>query len=181
MQQWRLQEIGYKGENMLAVIGLGTNQGDREENLKIALHALNLVPNIEVKRFSSIYETLPYGYSDQPNFLNMVAEVQTSLSPEALLGVCLGIEAGMGRVRLFKNGPRILDLDFLVGENVQSDTPELKVPHPEILNRSFVLVPLKELYPSGNAFGFSFQKAFETHAKNDIQVYLTEEKLTKIL
>lgn len=165
---------------MLAVIGLGTNQGNREENLKQALAALGLVPKTEVLRISSVYQTKPYGFLDQPDFLNMVTEIQTELSPSALLGACLGIEAGLGRIRLFKNGPRIMDLDFLIGENVNSDTEELRLPHPEILNRSFVLVPLKELYESGNAFGFSFEEAYEMHPKDDIDLFLSADVFQKL-
>ena len=89
---------------MKAVIGLGTNIGDRALNLKEALGALELLPGTKVLHTSSVYETKPYGFSEQPDFLNMVAEVETTLSPHALLGACLGIEAGMGRVRAFKNG-----------------------------------------------------------------------------
>lgn len=160
---------------MLAVLGLGTNQGDREQNLQNAISALNLLPKTKVGRVSSVYETLPYGFLDQPNFLNMVAEIETELSPSALLGGCLGIEAGLFRVRLFKNGPRVIDIDFLLADGFQSNTEELRVPHPEILNRSFVLVPLAELYPDGKIFGFSFLDALEKHPKNDIVLYKDKE------
>lgn len=159
---------------MKAVIGLGTNIGDRVLNLKEALTAIELLPGTKVLRTSSVYETKPYGFSEQPDFLNMAAEVETQLSPNALLGACLGIEAGMGRVRAFKNGPRIIDLDLLLTENFSSQSAELTVPHPEICNRSFVLVPLMELYDTGEFFGFRFREAYEKHSKNDIKKYAAE-------
>lgn len=159
---------------MKAVIGLGTNIGDRALNLKEALGAIDLLPGTKVLRKSSVYETKPYGFSEQPDFLNMVAEVETQLSPNALLGACLGIEAGMGRVRAFKNGPRIIDLDLLLAENYTSQSAELTVPHPEICNRSFVLVPLMELYDTGEGFGLQFRQAYEKHPKNDIKKYAAE-------
>lgn len=165
---------------MLVVIGLGTNQGNREENLKNALEALQLLPKTKVLRISSVYETKPYGFLEQPDFLNMVAEIQTDLSPSALLGGCLGIEAGLGRIRLFKNGPRVIDLDVLIAEHAVFNTEELRLPHPEILNRSFVLVPLKELYSNGTAFDFSFEEAYQTHSKDDIQLFLDANSFQKI-
>lgn len=154
---------------MRAVLGLGTNLGERAENLQQAVQALQLLPNTSVVQCSSVYETKPYGFADQPDFLNMVLILETALSPEALLGACLGIEAGFGRIRRFKNGPRILDLDVLLIENYTSDTDLLRVPHPQILYRSFVLCPLYELFPNGTAFGFSFLEAYNDHPKDDIQ------------
>lgn len=154
---------------MKAVLGLGTNMGERAENLKQAVQALNLLPNTSVVKCSSVYETKPYGFADQPDFLNMVLILETAMSPEALLGACLGIEVGFGRIRRFKNGPRILDLDVLLIEGYSADTDLLRVPHPQILYRSFVLCPLYELFPSGSAFGFPFLNAYEAHPKDDIQ------------
>ena len=99
---------------MKAVLGIGTNIGDRAENINSAMESLSLVPGIKVLRVSDTYETEPWGYTDQPNFYNNVVEIETTLSPEALLGVCLGIEAGMGRVRQFRNGPRVIDIDVIL-------------------------------------------------------------------
>lgn len=159
---------------MKAIIGIGTNLGDRAQNLRDAVSALTLLPNTRVLRQSSVYETKPYGFADQSDFLNMVVEVETDWSAEALLGACLGIEAGFGRIRAFKNGPRILDLDLLLAEGFTSNTEFLRVPHPEIQNRSFVLVPLKELFPEGNAYGYDFSESFCAHLKNDILPYTAE-------
>ncbi len=146
---------------MKAVIGIGTNMGDRYENIKNAIQALGLVPGVTVIRESSVYETEPWGYTDQPGFYNNVIEVESEKSPEALLGICLGIEAGMGRVRQFTYGPRIIDLDLLFCENHTSDTVELALPHPLIGERDFVLVPLKELFDTMNIYGFDYMKHYE--------------------
>ncbi len=129
----------------IAFVGIGTNMGDRLSNIKKAIEALNLLPNTKIESVSNIYETEPWGFKEQDNFLNGVIKLNTKLSPTALLGGLLGIEAAMGRVRRIKNGPRILDLDLLIYDNVTLNTPELILPHPFILEREFVLKPLVEL------------------------------------
>ncbi len=144
---------------MKAVLGLGSNLGDKERSLRAAVGALGLVPGVRVLRTSSVWVTEPWGYTDQPPFYNAVVEVESDLSPQALLGACLGIEAGIGRVRSFRNGPRVIDIDLLLYEDAVSDTPELRLPHPGIRERDFVLLPLGELYPDGEALGFSFADA----------------------
>ncbi len=153
---------------MKAVLGLGTNIGDRYKNIEEALECLSLVPGIKVLRTSSVYETEPWGYKEQRSFYNSVAEIETTLTPDALLGVCLGIEAGMGRVREFKNGPRIIDIDVLVCEGVSSDTKELMLPHPRIGERAFVLIPLKELYDDMNVLGILYKNSYENMSNTDI-------------
>ena len=132
-----------------AVIALGTNMGNRADNIHAAVFALGLLPNTVVSAVSRLYDTLPVGYADQPRFLNAAAAVETAMSPRALLGACLGIEAAMGRVRVVKNGPRVVDLDVILYENATISEPELTVPHPELVNRTFVLAPLCDLYNSG--------------------------------
>lgn len=129
----------------IAFVGVGTNLGDRASNIENAIEALKLLPNTVVEAVSNIYETEPWGLKEQPNFLNGVIKLKTELSPSALLGALLGIEAAMGRVREIKNGPRVLDLDLLVYDNVTMNTPELVLPHPFMLEREFVLKPLTEL------------------------------------
>lgn len=151
---------------MKAVIGVGTNIGDRYTNIYNAVAALDLVPGISVIRQSAVYETAPWGYTEQNSFYNNVIEVETEKSPQALLGVCLGIEAGMGRLREFKYGPRVIDLDLLFYEGAVSDTQELKLPHPLIGERDFVLVPLSELFPGMNIYGFDYRNNYEKVCKN---------------
>ena len=150
---------------MKAVIGIGTNVGDRAENIRNAVEALNLLPDVKVLRCASIYETDPWGYTEQQSFYNTIVEVETTKSPEMLLGACLGIEAGMGRIREFKNGPRVIDLDLLVFENYNNDSQHITVPHPLIGERDFVLVPLKELYGDMKVLGCSYINQYENIAE----------------
>lgn len=146
---------------MKALLGLGTNMGDKLDNLKTAIDSLDIVPNINVIKESCVYDTAPWGYSEQDNFYNMVCEIETSLTPEALLGVCLGIEAAMGRIRTIKNGPRVIDIDVLLCEGYTSDTDELKVPHPLIGERDFVLVPIKDIYDNMSIYGYDYSERYE--------------------
>ena len=128
-----------------AAIGIGANIGDRRKNLCDAVKSVSLLPGTEVLKVSSVYETEPVGYSDQPDFLNICIIIKTQLSPNALLGACLGIEAAMGRERSFANAPRVIDLDLLLYEKFSLDTAELTVPHPRMSERDFVMVPLREI------------------------------------
>lgn len=134
-----------------AVIGIGVNLGDRMDTIERAVNALSLLPGTKVVKLSNIYETKPVGYDDQPDFLNCAVEIETNLSPRALLGACLGIEAAFGRVRTIKNGPRVLDLDIIIYDGVKSDSFELSLPHPRAAERAFVLLPLQDLFPAGRA------------------------------
>ena len=127
-----------------AHIALGSNLGDKEANLRRALELLD-ERGVEVVKVSSFICTEPYGVTDQPQFLNAVCQVRTSLEPLALLHTLLGIEQEMGRVRLRHWGERNIDLDLLLYEDVIMDTPELKLPHPDMQNRDFVLLPLAEI------------------------------------
>lgn len=143
------------------LIGVGTNMGFREKNLQEVVEAFKRVPDVSVVSGSSIYETAPIGYDDQQDFYNGVLLLETQLSPLAILGVCLGIEASMGRKRQIQNGPRVIDIDVLVYESVRMDTRELTIPHPRMLERRFVLQPMKELFPSGRALGVLFTEELE--------------------
>jgi 2-amino-4-hydroxy-6-hydroxymethyldihydropteridine diphosphokinase len=128
-------------------IALGTNVGEREANL---LQALRLLPEsgVHIRRVSSIYETEPVDYLDQEWFLNMVLEAQTELDALDLLSALRVIEARMGSKKAFAKGPRKIDLDILLYGNETIDTPELQVPHPRMLERKFVLIPLAEIAPN---------------------------------
>ena len=143
---------------MKYIIGLGTNIGDRKQNIENAVKAFELVPKTEVLRKSSLYETEPVGYADQQSFYNACIEIESALTPNEILGVCLGIEAGFGRIREFTNGPRILDLDVILAENNEIVTENLTVPHPRYNERRFVLIPLLELFPTGEAYGIKFSQ-----------------------
>lgn len=130
----------------IAYIALGSNLGDKEKNLRRALLLLTQ-QGVEIVRVSSFLSTEPYGVTDQPQFLNAVACVRTSLAPLALLDVLLATELAMGRVRLRHWGERNIDLDLLLYEDVVLDLPRLHLPHPDMQNRDFVLLPLAEIAP----------------------------------
>jgi len=130
----------------IAYIALGSNLGDKEKNLRRALLLLTQ-QGVEIVRVSSFLSTEPYGVTDQPQFLNAVACVRTSLAPLALLDVLLATELAMGRVRLRHWGERNIDLDLLLYEDVVLDMPRLRLPHPDMQNRDFVLLPLAEIAP----------------------------------
>ncbi len=132
---------------MKAYIGLGSNLGDREANIRAALDGLAAMTDTELTRASSLYDTEPVGEIEQPDFLNAVAELDTDLTPRQLLWNLLLIEKRLGRVRTTRWGPRVIDLDLLLVGELVVDEPGLRVPHPELTRRSFVLVPLVELDP----------------------------------
>ena len=130
-----------------AYVGLGSNLGDRAGNLRMALSELAQMPTISITRVSSLYETAPVGVTTQPEFINAVAALETSLTPAALLAAFLHLENKMGRVRTFRWGPRVIDLDLLLYGREQIALPELIVPHPRLHERAFVLAPLAEIAP----------------------------------
>ena len=132
---------------MTAYVGLGANLGDREAMLRAALSSLGDMPTMEVRRVSSLYETAAVGVTEQPDFLNAVAEIGTSLPAMALLDALLNLENLLGRKRTFRWGPRVIDLDLLLYGNEQIALPGLTVPHPRLRERAFVLVPLAEIAP----------------------------------
>lgn len=129
-------------------IGLGTNIEPRESYLKKAIHQLFQHDAINITKQSSIYETEPVGFTEQSHFLNMVLEINTSLTPLALLDVCQGIESHLGRERVIRFGPRTIDLDILLYNNENMKTERLTIPHPRMHERGFVLIPLAEIAPN---------------------------------
>ncbi|NPV80599.1 MAG: 2-amino-4-hydroxy-6-hydroxymethyldihydropteridine diphosphokinase [Firmicutes bacterium] len=132
---------------MIAYIGVGSNLGDRQRNLEGALSLVRSFSGIWILRTSRVYETEPWGYKDQPKFLNMVAEVETSLGPFDLLDGLLNIEQRLGRERRTRWGPRVIDLDILLYDSLTLNDEKLTIPHPRMWERGFVLVPLSELTP----------------------------------
>ena len=125
-------------------IALGSNLGDRQGNLQQALALLEQA-GVKVRQVSHFFETKPYGVTDQPDFINGAARVETELEPEKLLQVLLGIERQMGRVRQRHWGERNIDLDLLLYDDVILQSKILTLPHPDMLNRDFVLIPLAEI------------------------------------
>lgn len=132
---------------MRAYIGLGSNLGEREDNIRAALEAIADLPDTDLVRVSSLYDTEPVGEVEQPNFLNAALVVDTELDARTLLWNLMLIEKRLGRVRAQRWGPRTIDLDLLLYGDELIEDDDLRVPHPEIIRRSFVLVPLVELEP----------------------------------
>lgn len=139
-----------------AVIALGTNLGNRIENINAAVRAIAKLGGVKIIKASGVYETDPVGCDEDMKFYNAALLIETTVSPAVLLGECLGIEAAMGRVREKKNGPRIIDLDLILYDGFKAESYELTLPHPRALERAFVLAPLLELYPEGRAPGMFF-------------------------
>lgn len=133
---------------MKAYVGLGSNLGDRAAYLLLGLSALSRLPKTHLLRLSPVYETDPVG-PPQPPYLNMVAELETELSPKGLLAEMLRVEKALGRERRERWGPRTLDLDLLLYGDLVLEEAGLSVPHPRLHERAFVLVPLLDLLPEG--------------------------------
>ena len=123
----------------------GSNIGDRKQQLLKAIDLIGNIKGIKVTKQSSIYETAPIGYTDQPNFLNLCLEIETELSPQQLLKHCLDIEQQLHRVREIRWGPRTLDIDILLYSDNIIETDNLSIPHPRMQERAFVLIPLNDI------------------------------------
>lgn len=134
-------------ESVTAYLGLGGNLGDRLAALTEALRLLDSTPGMRRTACSSVYETEPWGVAEQPQFLNLVAGYETTLSPVGLLAVCKQAESQVGRIESYRWGPRLIDVDILLyGDAVVSiDEPDLRIPHVRLAERAFVLVPLVEI------------------------------------
>jgi len=132
----------------LAYVALGSNLGDPRQQLLDAMAALANLPDTRLLQRSRLYRTPPWGMLEQPPFINAAVELDTALSPHALLDAMLAIEQRAGRVRAERNGPRTLDLDLLHVDGVQLDDPQLTLPHPRMAERAFVLLPLHDIAPT---------------------------------
>jgi 2-amino-4-hydroxy-6-hydroxymethyldihydropteridine diphosphokinase len=131
----------------VAFLLIGGNIGDREKNLETAKSLIQLYCG-KVTKSSSLYQTAPWGKTNQPAFLNQALQIETRLTAEELMHQILAIEKMMGRERTEKYGPRIIDIDILLFDNTQYDSSFLKIPHPEMHNRLFALIPLAEIAPT---------------------------------
>ena len=129
----------------IVYLALGSNMDDRLANLKQAI--ASLPPQMTVKKKSKVYETPPWGYTDQPKFLNQVLMVTTYLDPEPLLRHIKRLEVALGRKASFRNGPRLIDIDILFYDDLMLETPDLILPHPRLHERGFVLLPMMDIAP----------------------------------
>lgn len=158
-------------------LSLGTNQGSRLKNLQAACIELSKY-DIKVEASSPIYQTAPWGKPDQPWFYNVVLEIDSPYEPDQLLEVCLDIEKKLGRIREIKWGQRIIDIDILYFGDLVMDTKHLKIPHPEIQNRRFNLLPLVVLNPLLiHPLLQKNQKELLVYCNDNLGCYLTSEKL----
>ncbi len=137
-------------ESVVAYLGLGSNVGDRTAALAAALRLLDGAAGVELAVCSSVYETEPWGVTEQPAFLNLAAGVRTTLEPLQLLAVCQRVESQVGRTETYRWGPRVIDVDILLyGEEIVSvATPDLQIPHARMSERAFVLAPLAQIADS---------------------------------
>ena len=147
-------------------LALGSNLGDRLANLKQAIDSLT--PQMEVRAKSSVYETPPWGYADQPKFLNQVVKAKTYLEPEPLLKHLKRLEVALGRQASFPNGPRLIDMDILFYDELIVNTPSLVIPHPRLHERGFVLLPLMDISPD-LVHPLSRKRVREMAAQSDVR------------
>jgi 2-amino-4-hydroxy-6-hydroxymethyldihydropteridine diphosphokinase len=129
----------------IVYLALGSNLGNRLVNLNTSIS--NLTPQMKVKKKSPVYESPPWGFADQPAFLNQVIMVETYEEPERLLKHIKRLETALGRAPSFQNGPRLIDIDILFYDDIMLDTASLVIPHPRLHERAFVLVPLSDIAP----------------------------------
>jgi 2-amino-4-hydroxy-6-hydroxymethyldihydropteridine diphosphokinase len=159
-----------------AILGLGSNVGQKAANINAAIEALCRDGDIRLVERSKIYRSAPWGVLDQDWFVNAAVSVTTGLSPAELLRRCLQTEAALGRVRTERWGPRKIDIDILVYRDERIDTPELTVPHPHLHERGFVLVPLAELAPDFKIHGRAVKDWLASIDHSDV-VLATEERI----
>lgn len=152
-----------------AALGFGGNLGDPVAAFAAAQKRLEAHAAVAVKRLSSVWRTAPWGKLDQPEFRNMAALIETSLSAEALLELCLAVEREQGRERRERWGPRTLDIDILAYGGQAIDRPGLQVPHPRIAERAFVLAPLAEIAPGTMIAGRSVAELLKAIAGEDVR------------
>ena len=129
----------------IVYLALGSNLGNRAANLKEAIASLS--PQMEVKAKSQVYETPPWGHTEQEKFLNQVLKIKTYLEPEPLLKHLKRLEVALGRIVSFRNGPRLIDIDILFYDDLVFESPVVVIPHPRVHERGFVLLPMMDIAP----------------------------------
>ena len=151
-------------------LSVGSNLGDRAEYIRQAIEYVGASDKIQLKSVSSLYETPPWGNINQPSFLNGAFSLVSTISPQELLGLCQSVEQILGRVRHEHWGPRTIDIDLLYIDGMRLNTPELVLPHPYMLERAFVLVPLVEIAPDLLIDGLSVKQHLNKLSDGDTVV-----------
>ncbi len=151
-------------------LSVGSNLGDRAEYIRQAIEYVGASDKIQLKSVSSLYETPPWGNINQPSFLNGAFSLVSTISPQELLGLCQSVEQSLGRVRHEHWGPRTIDIDLLYIDGMRLHTPELVLPHPYMLERAFVLVPLVEIAPDLLIDGLSVKEHLNKLSDGDTVV-----------
>lgn len=153
-------------------LALGSNIGNREKYLKDAVAHISALENTSIRAISKIYETKPVGYTGQDHFLNMVIAVDTGLEPLCLLNGIQKIEHSLGRTREIYWGPRTIDIDILLFEDMKFCLPQLTIPHPQMLERAFVLVPLRDVFAGMKINGLDIDELInKCDDKNGIRLF----------
>jgi 2-amino-4-hydroxy-6-hydroxymethyldihydropteridine diphosphokinase len=158
----------------IAYLGLGSNLGNPQQRVETAFAEMAAEPDIVLTRRSSLYRTAPVGLVDQPHFVNAVAAVRTRLGPHELLAALLSIERSHGRLRALPNGPRTLDLDILIYDDVQFSDSTLTLPHPRCHERAFVLLPLLEVAPDCVIPGRGYARSWLAACRDQHAVRIAE-------
>lgn len=159
-------------------LSLGSNMGNREQNLLEAVDAIKSLPKTQVLKLSHVYETEPVGYVEQDRFLNIAAAVSTWLEPFSLLEKLQGIERVLKRERKIHWGPRTIDIDILLYGSMEISSEALEIPHPRMFERAFVLVPLRDIYPYSELKGKDMDILIEhCKDKDGIRLYKNSEEI----
>lgn len=158
-----------------AYLGIGTNMGDRLSNLSDAIDYIKQFKNTEIVKISKIYETRPWGYTDQNDFLNLCVSINTNLKPEELLQKCLEVELNLKRERIIRWGPRTIDIDILIYDDIICNGEKLTLPHPRIQERAFVLIPLIDLKEDLMIKGMLLKEWLNELDAEEVKEYIGDE------
>jgi 2-amino-4-hydroxy-6-hydroxymethyldihydropteridine diphosphokinase len=152
-----------------AILALGTNLGNRIENIEDAIRRLTADGSVRISSRSKLYRSAPWGVTDQDWFINACVAIRTKLSPHELLKHCQAVENDMGRVRTIRWGPRIIDVDILTFGDLKIGDPDLTVPHPLIAERAFVLVPLRDVAPELRLNGRAIDEMLDKLDRSEVE------------
>ncbi|KXZ39739.1 2-amino-4-hydroxy-6-hydroxymethyldihydropteridinediphosphokinase [Alkalithermobacter thermoalcaliphilus JW-YL-7 = DSM 7308] len=157
-------------------LSIGTNVGDREKNINDAINYISQIEKTQILKISKVYETEPWGYTNQEKFLNICVKINTHLNPYELLDSCQMIEQYLKRERIIRWGPRTIDIDILIYDDIICEDERLTIPHPRMKERAFVLIPLLDIEPNLYVDGKSIKDILSTLNEQGIKEYTKNEK-----